>query len=64
MTVGDFYTDTEEFEDLLDSADSNASTDWEMQFVYDIKARYKVYKDKTFLSEKQKETLEKIAKCR
>lgn len=54
-------TDVEDFEDLLASAEANASSDWEMGFVEDLSERYERYGDDMFLSEKQAEILRRIA---
>ena len=54
-------TDVEDFEDLLASAEENASSDWEMGFVEDLSERYEQYGDDMFLSEKQAEILRRIA---
>jgi len=50
------------FSELLDAADSNASTDWEMGFISDMKDRYSQYGSDTYVSDKQLEQLERIAK--
>ena len=62
VRVKDMYSDDDEFEELLESADSNASTEWEMQFVDDIRERSEKYGGDMFVSEKQIATLEKIAR--
>lgn len=51
----------DEFDALLDAAWGNVSNDWENKFVEDIMEKYKTYGDGMYLSEKQKEKLEKIA---
>ena len=38
-TVQDHYTE-DDFESLLDDAESNAANDWEEEFVADMKARF------------------------
>ena len=54
--------DVEEgFADLLGEAETQASTDWEMNFVADIKSRFEEYGDDTFVSEKQLDKLKAIA---
>jgi hypothetical protein len=49
------------FDELLDDAESQASTDWEMDFVNDMRDKYDQYSDEMFVSEAQLEKLEKIA---
>ena len=61
MRLSELYSDISEFEDLLDAAETNASTEWEMDFMFDLRERYKKYKNSMFLSPKQKETLENLA---
>ena len=58
--VQDLYDD-EEFEGLLDNARMNAANDWEESFVADMKARYGQYGRRMFISDAQKEHLERIA---
>ena len=61
MKIKDMYPEIEEFEDLLEDADSNAGNEWERQFVDGIRGRFEKYGGDTFVSEKQIATLEKIA---
>lgn len=58
--VQDHYTDAE-FEELLDDAEANAANDWEEKFVDDMKERYSQYGRRMFLSETQRQKLERIA---
>ena len=60
--IKDQYDNVSDFEDLLSLAESQAKTDWEMEFVSDLNDKYEKYGDGMFLSQKQRETLEKIAK--
>lgn len=60
--IRDQYDDVSDFEDLLSLAESQAKTDWEMEFVSDLYGKYEKYGDGMFLSDKQRETLEKIAR--
>ncbi len=53
--------DIEDFDQLLEDAESQARTDWEMAFVSDIQAKYDYYEDDLFVSEKQLDTLMRIA---
>jgi hypothetical protein len=57
-TVADLDFD---FDSLLAEANENASTAWEEDFVSSILDRYSNFADDMFISEKQIETLEKIA---
>ena len=59
--VRDLYPSIEEFETLLSDADDNIQTDWEINFVEDMFDRYKKYGREMYLSESQKEQLERIA---
>ena len=51
-----------EFDDLLLTAEQCCETDWEAQFVSDMKSRYERFAGQTYISEKQQDTLEKIAR--
>lgn len=53
------YTE-EDFDSLLEQAESMAETDWEIEFIQSLLGRWRRYKMKTFLSDKQVESLEKI----
>lgn len=61
MKVIDMYPDDDDFEELLASAEGNASSDWETEFVSSLQERYHQYGIDTFLSEKQDEILHRIA---
>lgn len=58
--VQDIY-DEKEFEELLESARMNAANDWEESFVADMKTRYGQYGRRMYISESQKDHLERIA---
>lgn len=58
--IDEFDSETE-FEDLLLNADQQASTDWEMSFVEDMRDRFEQYGMNTYISDKQLETLNRIA---
>lgn len=58
--VQDLYDD-EEFEDLLDNARMNAAKDWEESFVADMRTRFGEYGRRMFISDAQREHLERIA---
>ena len=58
--VQDLYED-KEFEELLESARMNAANDWEESFVADMKTRFTEYGRRMFISDAQKEQLERIA---
>jgi hypothetical protein len=58
--VQDLYQ-TDEFEELLESARMNAANDWEESFVSDMKDRFDQYGRRMYLSEMQQQTLERIA---
>ena len=59
--VIDEFDSATEFEDLLLNADQQASTDWEMSFVEDMRDRFEQYGMNTYISDKQLETLNRIA---
>lgn len=58
--VNDIYEEAE-FEQLLEDARMNAANDWEERFVSDMKARYGEYGRRMFISDAQREHLERIA---
>lgn len=49
------------YEDLIEEAECEANSDWEMDFVSDLKDKYDQYGDNTYVSEAQLAKLEKIA---
>jgi hypothetical protein len=57
QTVSDLYDD---FEDVLDIAESNARGAWEEQFVDDLRAKFDEYGERMFLSDRQNEVLQRI----
>lgn len=59
-TVQDHYTE-DDFESLLDDAESNAANDWEEGFVSDMKERFQLYGKRMYISAAQREHLERIA---
>ena len=58
--VQDHYTE-DDFESLLDDAESNAANDWEEEFVSDMKARFQMYGKRMYISAAQRQHLERIA---
>lgn len=60
-TIKDLFDDVSEFEDLLTSAEDNAETGWEMNFVEETREKYETWGKKMFLSDKQLSILERIA---
>lgn len=52
----------EEFEDMLEQAEANANNEWELEFTSSIREKFNKYKGDMFVSEKQLEHLEKIAR--
>lgn len=60
QSVQDIYKETE-FEELLENARMNAANDWEESFVADMKTRYDQYGRRMFISDAQKEQIERIA---
>ncbi|MBP8789661.1 MAG: hypothetical protein KBH41_19790 [Azonexus sp.] len=57
----DIYTDSDELEGIMEDARMNASTDWEESFVADMKERFDKYGMGMFISDAQREHLERIA---
>ena len=51
----------EHFTDILATADFGAATDWEMQFVADMKMKHKQWGRNVSVSDKQMTMLEKLA---
>ena len=58
--VQDHYTE-DDFESLLDDAESNAANDWEEGFVADMKAHFQQYGKRMYISAAQRSHLERIA---
>lgn len=58
--VQDLYEE-KEFEELIEDARMNAANDWEESFVADMKARFSEYGRRMFISDAQKDHLERIA---
>ena len=58
--VQDLYEE-KEFEELLEDASMNAANDWEETFAADMKARFSQYGRRMFISDTQKDHLERIA---
>jgi hypothetical protein len=54
-------SEIDDFDNLLDDAEGNANSDWEMEFTSNIREKYDQYKGDMFVSEKQLEHLERIA---
>ncbi len=57
MTVSEI----EDFEDLLDAAESNAVSGWDMDFTADLRNRHDQYGDRMYITDRQLEQLERIA---
>jgi hypothetical protein len=60
MQIQDEYED-DEFETLISDAEMNATNDWEEKFVSDLKDKFDQYGRRMYLSENQREHLERIA---
>lgn len=52
----------EDFEEILDEAESNANLGFEEEFVSDMRDRFKRYGFGTMVSERQEDVLKRIAK--
>jgi len=59
--ICDLYDDVSDFGDIMEAADLNAKDGWEMDFVSDMRDRFEQYGAHMYLSEKQREILERIA---
>lgn len=59
--VSDLYPKPGEFERLLNDAEAGAKTDWDEEFVSDMKARFERFGTQLFISARQDEQLERIA---
>lgn len=62
MMLKEIFDDIDDFTELLAEAEAQASTDWEQTFVADINEKFEKHGEYMYFSEKQRETLEKIAK--
>ena len=60
--IADIYDDVSDFEDLLEAAEAEARTDFEMNLTEGIRNRYEKYQERMYLSEKQRQIIERIAK--
>lgn len=60
-TIAEQFENPQDFESLLEDAEQNAGTDREIHFVTDIQERYAKYGSTMYLSNSQKEHLERIA---
>ena len=56
--------DDNDFENLLNEAQENASTGWEENFVSDLQEKYDDFGSSMFLSDLQHERLQRIANKR
>ena len=61
MKAGDHFETPKEFDDMIEQAEMNASTGWEVDFVSDMRERFDQYALESFLSEPQLTILQKIA---
>ena len=59
-TVSEFFESPDDFEDLLEAAERQANTKWEIDFVADIRERYDLWKAQTFLTNPQLAILRKL----
>lgn len=61
MRAKDFFADSQAFSTLLDDAEEKCDTEWEMNFVASMIAKYEDYGMETFLSDDQLQSLHRIA---
>lgn len=59
--VKDHFADVDDFEELLEQAESFAVEDNEIEFVEDMQEKYEKWGAEMFLSDAQKSWLEKLA---
>ena len=59
-TVNDLM-DEGTFADLLDAAEERAEGEWEENFVSDMRSRFYVYEERTYVSDRQMQILKRIA---
>ena len=59
--VIDQYDNPEDFSEILDLAEANASSSVEIDFVADMREKHTQYMEDMYLSYKQREWLEKLA---
>lgn len=63
-TIVNFFESQEEFEDLLEEAESSAelrNNEWQHEFVLSLRDRYLRHAMQTFMSDKQARILRQIA---
>ncbi|AON71135.1 MULTISPECIES: hypothetical protein [Pseudomonas] len=60
-TIEEQFDRVEEFAALLGAAELNAATDWDEQFLADLRSNFQRYGAHTYLSDAQLEQLERIA---
>ncbi len=61
MIASNFEPNAREFSSLIDDAERQASTDFEINFVADMSEKYEEFGMKMFLTDKQYKLLIKIA---
>jgi len=59
--VTNFFSDGQEYEDLLDEAEAGCLTDGDIAFVQDMATRWENYGMQAFLSERQLARLRRLA---
>lgn len=59
--VSEKFETQDEFERVLGLAESNASTEFEMEFIASMRINYDKFGMRMFLSEKQEQVLDRIA---
>ena len=60
-TILDHFDDIDEFESALEQAETNASTEREMEFVDSIRNKYEEYGERMFLSDAQYSWLTRLS---
>ena len=60
-TVEAYYSEVE-FQDLLDVAQNNAQTAFEVDFVEGVQAKWEKYGMQAYLSERQRDLLERLSR--
>ena len=55
------YADYDTLGDMLQQAEVNASSDWEIQFVTDMQTKFELYGDDMYMTDRQWNVLSRLA---
>ena len=59
--IKDQYDSEKEYQEVLDDAERNAETEWEVQFIEDMKAKFERFGMEAYLTNNMKDHLERLA---